>query len=255
MGKLEGKIAIVTGGAGGIGAAAGRLFAREGANVMLVDRDADALQAAAASAESDRVAWTSADVSDEAQTQAYIQATVAKFGGVDILFANAGVEGKVVPIVQSTVEDFDRVWNVNVRGVWLALRWGMPELAKRGGGSIIITSSIAGLIGFPGLAPYIASKHAIVGLMRTAALEGAASGIRANTIHPGPIANRMMDSLEHQLSPDTPVQAKIGMEQLVPMARYGTNEEIAKLALFLASDESSYCTGATFVADGGFLAR
>jgi NAD(P)-dependent dehydrogenase (short-subunit alcohol dehydrogenase family) len=255
MGKLEGKTAIITGGAGGIGAATGRLFAREGANVMLVDLDASALKTAAASAESERVAWFSADVSDEEQTQAYVGATIAKFGGVDILFANAGIEGKVAPIVQSTVADFDRVWAVNVRGVWLALRWAMPRLAARGGGSIMITSSVAGLIGFSGLAPYIASKHALVGLMRTAALEGAALGIRVNSIHPGPIANRMMDSLEHQLAPAAPEQAKVGMEQLVPLARYGTNDEIAKLALFLASDDSSYCTGATFVADGGFVAR
>jgi NAD(P)-dependent dehydrogenase (short-subunit alcohol dehydrogenase family) len=253
MGKLDGKTAIVTGGAGGIGAAAGRLFASEGANVMLVDLDAAALQAAVASAESNRVAWRSADVSDDVQTRAYVDATMAKFGGIDILFANAGIEGKVAPIVQSTVEDFDRVWTVNVRGVWLALRYAMPHIAARGGGSIMITSSVAGLIGFPGLAPYVASKHAVLGLMRTAALEGAAAGIRVNSIHPGPIANRMMDSLEHQLSPDTPAQAKAGMVQLVPLGRYGTNEEIAKLALFLASDDSSYCTGSAFVADGGFV--
>ena len=119
----------------------------------------------------------------------------------------------------------------------------------------MITSSVAGLIGFSGLAPYITSKHALVGLMRTAALEGAELGIRVNSIHPGPIANRMMDSLEHQLAPGAPEQAKAGMEQSVPLARYGTNDEIAKLALFLASDDSSYCTGATFVADGGFVAR
>src|SRR5688500_1289380 len=255
MRRLEGKTAIITGGAGGIGAATGRLFASEGANVMLVDRDAAALAAAAAATESSCVAWTKADVSDETPTRAYVEATVERFGGVDSLFANAGIEGKVAPIVQSTVADFDRVWNVNVRGVWLALRYAMPRIAERGGGSIMITSSIAGLIGFPGLAPYIASKHAVLGLMRTAALEGAASGIRVNSIHPGPIANRMMDSLEQQLAPDAPAQAKAGMLQSVPLGRYGTNEEIAKLALFLASSDSSYCTGNTFVADGGFVTR
>ena len=255
MGKLDGKTAIITGGAGGIGAATGRLFAKEGANVMLVDLDASALRAAAAAAESTHVAWHAADVSNEAETRAYVEATVAKFGAVDVLFANAGIEGKVAPIVQSAVADLDRVLAVNVRGVFLAVKEAMPRIAARGGGSIMITSSVAGLIGFAGLAPYIASKHAVHGLMKTAALEGAAMNIRVNSIHPGPIANRMMDSLEQQLAPGAPAAAHEGMLQSVPLGRYGTNEEIAQLALFLASGDSSYCTGSAFVADGGFVAR
>jgi NAD(P)-dependent dehydrogenase (short-subunit alcohol dehydrogenase family) len=153
------------------------------------------------------------------------------------------------------VEDFDRLLAVNVRGVLLGLKYALPRMAERGGGSIMITSSVAGLVGFAGLSPYVASKHAVIGLMRTAALEGAPLGIRVNTIHPGPIANRMMQSLETQVAPDDPTQAHAGFEQLVPMGRYGTNDEIAQLALFLASDASSYCTGNCFVADGGLVTR
>jgi len=255
MNRLQGKTAIITGGSGGIGAATGKLFAAHGANVMLVDLDAAALERAAASAESDRVAFHVADVSDESQTQGYVDATVERFGGVDVLFANAGIEGTVAPILQSSVDAFDRVLAVNVRGVWLAMRHALPKMIERGGGSVMVTSSVAGLIGFGGLAPYSASKHAVIGLAKTVALEVAKQGVRVNTIHPGPIENRMMQSLETQLAPDAPTQAKAGLEQMVPMGRYGTNEEVANLALFLASDESSYCTGNEFVVDGGFVSQ
>jgi NAD(P)-dependent dehydrogenase (short-subunit alcohol dehydrogenase family) len=255
MAKLSGKTAIITGGSGGIGAATGRLFAQEGASVMLVDRDEVALRRAVDEAHSERVAYCVADVSEDADTRRYVEATEKAFGRIDVLFANAGIEGTMAPIADGRVEDFDRVWRVNVRGVWLALHYAMPRIAAAGGGSIMITSSVAGLVGFPGLSPYVTSKHAIMGLMRTAALEGAALGIRVNSIHPGPVANRMMASLEQQAAPGAPEQAKLGFEQLVPMGRYGTNEEIAKMALFLASDDSSFSTGLTFVADGGLVAR
>jgi NAD(P)-dependent dehydrogenase (short-subunit alcohol dehydrogenase family) len=255
MTTLQGKTAIITGGAGGIGAATGRLFAREGAHVVLVDRDEAQLRAAVEAAESDRVSYCVADVSDEAQTRAYIDAAIERHGGLDVLFANAGIEGKVAPLTEVDSADFDRILGVNVRGVFLGIKHAMPMMAKRGGGSIIITSSVAGLVGFPGLGPYVTTKHAIIGLMRSAALEGAPMGVRVNTVHPGPIANRMMQSLETQSAPDAPQQAHAGFEALVPMGRYGTNEEIAAMTLFLASSASSYCTGNTFVADGGLVAR
>lgn len=255
MAKLSNKTAIITGGSGGIGAATGRLFAQEGAAVMLVDRDEAALRRAVDESHSARVAYCVADVSDDAGTRRYIDATVDAFGGIDVLFANAGIEGKMASIADGNLADFERVFAVNVRGVWLALHHGMPKIAARGGGSIMLTSSVAGLVGFQGLSPYVTSKHALVGLMRTAALEGAPIGIRVNSIHPGPIANRMMASLEEQAAPGAPEQAKHGFEQMVPLGRYGTNEEIARMALFLACDDSSYCTGQTFVADGGLVAR
>jgi NAD(P)-dependent dehydrogenase (short-subunit alcohol dehydrogenase family) len=147
------------------------------------------------------------------------------------------------------------VWSVNVLGVFLGIKYAAPEMAKRGGGSIIITSSIAGMIGSRGLGAYVTSKHALVGLARTAALELAPQRIRVNTIHPGPIDNRMMRSIEDQAAPGHADDVKHGFESQVALGRYGTNDEIAQLALFLAGKESSYCTGARFVADGGFTAQ
>ena len=253
MAQLKNKTAIITGGAGGIGAATAKLFTREGANVLLVDLDEDALKAAAAAAESKRVAHAVADVSDAAQVRDYVDQAIDKFGGLDIVFANAGTEGSVAPLTACEEEEFDRVLRVNVRGVWLAIKTAAPHLPNPGG-SIIATSSVAGLAGFAGLGPYVASKHAVMGLVRTAAVELAQAGIRVNAINPGPIENRMMRSIESQAAPNDPSSVKSGFETMVPMRRYGTNEEIANLALFLASDASTYCTGTTFIADGGLLA-
>ena len=174
MGRLDNKVAIITGGAGGIGLQAGRLFAQEGAKVLLVDLHEDALKEAARTIGSDAVRYCAADVTRPDHTQRYIQAAVEQFGGVDILLANAGIEGEVQPITDYAIDTFDKVMAVNVRGVWLGLKYAAPEIAKRGGGSIVITSSVAGVRGAAGVSAYIASKHAVIGLMRTAALEMAA---------------------------------------------------------------------------------
>jgi 3alpha(or 20beta)-hydroxysteroid dehydrogenase len=254
MGKLKGKTAIITGGAGGIGQATAQLFMQEGANVMLVDRDETALRQVC-----ERLgrhsAFFAADVSDPNSATRYVEAARSKFGGVDVLFANAGIEGNVGPLVDMSIENFDHVLAVNVRGVFLGIRAAAPEMIARGGGSIIVTSSVAGLIGSPGLSAYVTSKHAIIGLARCAALELAPHFIRVNTVNPGPIENRMMRSIENQISPSDGGAVKQEFEKLVALGRYGTNEEIAKLALFLASSDSSYCTGSVFVADGGFTAQ
>jgi NAD(P)-dependent dehydrogenase (short-subunit alcohol dehydrogenase family) len=253
MGKLDGKVAIVTGAAGGIGAATAALFVREGAKVMLVDRDERGLRAAADAIGGDRVAIAVADVSDAAATAAYVAKTVERFGGIDILFANAGSEGHFAHLTEVPLEEFDRVIAINVRGVFLAIRSVAPHLGKRGGGSIVCTSSVAGLIASPGLGAYVASKHAVIGLMRTAAVELAPKKIRVNSLNPGPIENRMMRSIEEQAAPGHGDAVKKGFEAMVPMGRYGTNEEMARAALFLASDDSSYCNGSVLVADGGFV--
>lgn len=152
------------------------------------------------------------------------------------------------------VDVFDKVLAVNIRGAWLGLRYVIPEMQKRKGGSIVITSSIGGLIGYPGLSAYVTSKHAAVGMMRSAALECAPLGIRVNTVNPAPIETRMMRSLEQQAAPDAPDQARQAFADLVPAGRYGTPEEVAQLMLFLASDESRYCTGGVYTVDGGFTA-
>ena len=254
MGKLEGRVAIVTGGAGGIGAATAALFVREGASVMIVDREEDASRAAANAIGGDRIASIGADVARPEGVDRYVAATLERFGGIDIVFANAGIEGKVTPITSYPIEELDRVLAVNVRGPFLAIQRTAPHLEARGGGSIIVTSSVAGYIGSPGLSAYVASKHAVMGLVKTAAIELAPAGVRVNSVHPGPIENRMMRSIEEQAAPGHGETVKQGFLALVPMKRYGTNEEIANLALFLASDDSSYCTGAAFLADGGIVA-
>ena len=173
---------------------------------------------------------------------------------LDILVANAGTEGQVKPLETQTVQEFEDVLRTNVVGVWLAMKHTIEPMRKRGGGSMIALSSIAGVIGFLGLAPYVASKHAVYGLVRTAALELGESGIRVNAIGPGPIDNRMARSLVEQMNPDDPGGVRTQVEGMVAMKRFGTNEEVANLALFLASDESSYCHGGMYVLDGGFTA-
>ena len=254
MGRLDEKVVIVTGAAGGIGSAAAQLFIQEGARVLLVDVAEAPLQDLASRLGS-RASAVAADVSSAKDTERYVNEALARFGGLDVLFANAGTAGKVTSLLDTSEEDFDRVHRVNVRGVWLGIKYAAPKLAERKGGSIVITSSVAGLIGARGIGPYVASKHAVVGLCKTAALELAAANIRVNTIHPGPIENRMMQSLEQQGNPADPSVVKGMYLNMIPFGRYGANEEVAKLALFLASDESSYCTGASFVADGGLVAH
>lgn len=252
-GKLAGKVVIVTGAAGGIGQASAALFSREGASVLLVDREQEGLERALKTLEGRPAKAVTADVSSLADTERYVSEAVREFGGLDILFANAGIEGAVAPISEYSPTEFDRVLAVNVRGIFLAIRAAAPHIQKRGGGSIIITSSVAGLVGSPGLSAYVASKHAVIGLAKCAAAELAAAGIRVNTVNPGPIENRMMRAIEEKAAPGHGSDVKQGFLAKVPMGRYGTNEEIAQLALFLASAESSYCTGASFVADGGLV--
>jgi len=250
---LSGKRAIITGATGGIGTATARAFLAEGASVLLVARTESRLAALAAElAAGDRVAYCAADIADEAATQRYVADAVERFGGIDILFANAGFEGAIQPLLQMPAEDFDAVQRVNVRGTWLALKHCAPQLAA--GASVVVTSSVAGRVGVPGLGAYAASKHALVGLVEVAALELAASGVRVNAIAPAPVDNAMMRSIEEQASPGAPEQAQAGFESLIAMGRYARNEEVAALVLFLASDEASYCTGGVYPVDGGFLA-
>ncbi|HZK04505.1 MAG TPA: SDR family NAD(P)-dependent oxidoreductase [Actinomycetaceae bacterium] len=254
MGRLDNKIAIITGGAGGIGVATAKLFIAEGANVVLADLNEDSLQKAVDDIGSDAVSFVAGNVTDESDVKRLVDETVSRHGKLDVFFANAGIEGHVKPIEDQTAEDFDKVIAVNVRGVFLGLKYAIPAIRQAGGGSIIITSSVAGLVGSAGLSPYVASKHAVVGLSRTAAVENAAHGIRVNTIHPAPIETRMMRAIEAEVAPEDAEGAKKQFEAGIRMGRYGTPEEVAKLALFLASDDSSYSTGSRFLIDGGWTA-
>ncbi len=254
MGKLQQKVAIITGGAGGIGLATAKLFLEEGAKVLLVDLDEATLKSAAKSFDPTQLKICACDVGTEDGVKKFIDLANTHFGGIDILFANAGIEGKVSPLESVTPEDFTRLMQVNVFGPWLAIKHAVPYLKKRGGGSIMLTSSIAGLRGFAGLGPYVASKHAVIGLMRTAAAELGPHHIRVNSINPGPIDNRMMESIEGQSAPENPTAVRAAFASKVPLGRYGKNEEVAKLALFLASADSSYCSGGVYAIDGGFTA-
>ena len=252
MGKLDGKVAIITGAGGGIGVAAAKLFAAEGAKLMLVDRDGDRLAALVRTLGDDRADHAVADVTDAEQVKGYIAQAVERFGGVDVTLLNAGIEGKVASIQEQSDDDFDKVIAVNVRGVWLGLKHTMPEIARRGGGSIVITASTAGIRAVPGIAPYICSKHAVIGLMRSGAMEGAASKVRVNTVNPSPIETPMIHRLEDAFNPDHGNRQP--MAEATPLRRYGQPEEVAKLMLFLASDDSSFCTGGVYMVDGGVSA-
>lgn len=257
MARLTGKVAVITGGAGGIGRAAAQLFVDEGAQVLVVDLNEAALQETVKAIGSTAVSYAMADTTQSAEVQRYVNTAVERYGGIDVFLANAGVEGVLQPITDYPVDAFDRVLAVNVRGVWLGLKYVIPVMHTRGGGSIIITSSTAGIRGSVGMSAYTTSKHAVIGLMRTAALECAPLGIRVNTVNPAPIETRMMRSLE-EMRASQPGRATITVEQIkqgyasrIPLRRYGTPEEVGRLMLFLASDESSFCTGGVYMVDGG----
>lgn len=253
--RLEGKVAIITGATGGIGEATAKRFLEEGASVMLVGRSEEKLRKTQERlSEFEKTADFVAEATDEKATKASVEATIERFGGLDIAVANAGMEGNFAPIENLTSEEFESVLRTNVIGVWLSMKYAVEPMKQRGGGSMIALSSIAGRIGFPTMAPYIASKHAVYGMVKTAALELAETGIRVNAIGPGPIDNRMMRSVESQFNPDDPEAGHEFVLTTVPMRRFGTNEEVANLALFLASDESTFCTGGIHMIDGGFTA-
>lgn len=246
---MNGKTIIITGAAGEIGFATAQKFAGAGANVMLVDIDEDNLQEKAQALQSDKVAYQVADVTQEDDVKGYVQATLDQFGQIDYFFNNAGIEGQVAPIHETDMKVFDQVMKVNVYGVAMGMKYVMPVIQE--GGSIVITSSVAGLMGTAGMMPYITSKHAVIGIMRVAALEGAERKIRVNSVHPGVIDSRMMESLEGGMGDQKEVRSMF--EQQVPLKRYGQESEVADMVFFLLSDQASYCTGQTYVLDGGIL--
>ena len=254
MGRLDGKVAIITGGASGMGAAAVAMFAAEGAHVMAVDRDLNALEQLQHAVGHDRLATFACDVSDAEAVDTYTRETVERFGGLDIVVLNAGITGPNIPLEDYPLEAFDTVLAVNLRGVWLGLRAAIPHMKQRGGGSAVITSSIQGLSAMPGTSGYTTTKHALVGMMKGAALELAAHNIRVNTVHPGFADTAMMHTIHKSAAPDNPGAVEQALSQGIPMRRYGSADEMAALMLFLASDEASYCTGAAYPADGGLLA-
>ena len=252
MKKLENKNVIITGGTGSIGKTTAKLFLANGAKIMLVDQDEKSLKEAVEAIGSKEVIYCVADVTKSSDVEHYAKEASRLLGKIDVFFNNAGIEGVVKPVIEYPEDIFDKVIAVNVKGVWLGNKYLIPFM--KDGGSIIISSSVSGLAGTPDVSAYVTSKHAVIGIMRNLALELAPRKIRVNTINPAPVNNRMMRSLEEGFAPSQGKEAKKGFEQTIPLGRYAEPEEIAKLVLFLASDDSQYITGTTQVIDGGMNA-
>ena len=249
---FDGQVAVITGAAAGFGLAVATRLAEEGARLVLVDRAADQLHQAALKLSGLPVV---ADVSQEPEVDGYVHAAMEAHGRVDLFFNNAGIEGRMAPMTELSVEDFDRVWAVNARGVFMGLRSVLKVMKPQGSGAIVNTASMAAIKGAATFSPYIASKHAVLGLTKSAALEGAPFGIRVNCVAPGHIDTRMARDLTAQINPDDPEGVFQAVSQSVPLGkRYGTAVEVANLAVWLLSPEAEYVSGALYLIDGALNA-
>lgn len=251
----RGKVVAVTGIGGDLGYAVASRFAARGATILGVDHDEAALDAALnkmpSHVEREGIA---ADVRQEEQVQGYVAAAEAKFGKIDIFFNNAGVLGSIEPIVRYSMADFRRVFEVNVFGMFLGLKHVLALMQKAGGGNIINTASICGVAAVEDMPAYVSSKHAVIGLTRSAALENAKFGIRVNCVLPGPIAGRMLKNIYDTRMPDNAEQGLSAAGGMVPLGRLAEPAEIASVVEFLGSDAASFVTGACYTADGGLTA-
>jgi len=257
MRQLESKTCLITGGAGSIGLASAKLFLEEGARVMLTDLQEETLRGAVASLTDaglppERIAIRAADVTQSREVESCFEAAFDRWGKIDVIFSNAGNAGAIGSITSYPEDVFDEVYRVHVKGAFLACKHGIPRMND--GGSIVITSSVVGLMGSPGPYAYITAKHAQVGLMRSVAKEVAARRIRVNTVHPGPTQNRFQANIERNLSEILGRDATAFLDELIPLKRHAQPEEIARAVLFLASDQASFVTGATLAVDGGMTA-
>jgi len=255
MNRLEDKVAIITGATGGIGKAATELFLKEGANVLMVDLNEDDLIEVTKEIDSNKLSYLQGDVSLYSDNLKAVELAVERYGGLDIFIANAGVAGEIQPITEYDESTFDNLMAVNAKGPFLGLKACIPALTERGGGSVVITSSVAGLTGAPFLSPYVMSKHAVVGLTKSAAKECAEMNIRVNSVNPSPVETNMMRVLEDGMSEinGEEVNQETFAEQ-IPLGRYAEANEIAKLMLFLSGDDSEFITGSVHTIDGGFTA-
>jgi NAD(P)-dependent dehydrogenase (short-subunit alcohol dehydrogenase family) len=252
VGMVEGKICIVTGGAGSLGLASARELLAEGGKVMLVDLDGDKLARTVRELNTNRAAFVAADVTDAAQTRNYVEQTVALWGKIDVLFSNAGNDGPLMPITEYPEDLFDQIIATHVRGGFLACKYTIPQMND--GGSIIITSSTVGVKGVPFNCSYVAAKHALMGLVRCVAKEVAPRRIRVNSVNPGPVDNLFMRTAEESMSKMLGRDAGAWFDEQIPFGRHAQPQEIAEAVCFLASDRSKYTSGNALMVDGAFCA-
>jgi NAD(P)-dependent dehydrogenase (short-subunit alcohol dehydrogenase family) len=249
MGRLDDKVALITGGESGIGLATARLFVGEGATVQLVGIDAEKLGQAVDELGADNASSAVADVTDEGAVERAVAQGIDRHGRFDVLFSNAGISGAVAPIVDYPSAVFARTIAVHILGAFHVIKHGAPHVPD--GGSIVITSSVTGLLGPPGVSAYVAAKHGQVGLMRTAAKELAERRIRVNTLHPGPTSTPFQDDIEMRATGQSQQDAAKIFDGMIPLGRHATPEEVAHAVLYLASDESAMVTSHTLSIDGG----
>jgi NAD(P)-dependent dehydrogenase (short-subunit alcohol dehydrogenase family) len=253
MKEFEGKVALVTGGGSGIGRATAVAFARAGAQVVIGNRNVQRGEETVSMIRDagGKASFKRTDVLVAAEIEALVNHAVKTYGGLDLAFNNAGIEGEVQPtLIDQTEANYDAVMDINVKGVWLSMKYEIPRMLERGGGAIVNCSSVAGLIGFPGIGIYIASKHAVIGLTKTAALEFSAQGIRVNAVNPAVIDTEMVDRLAVGMN-----MKKDDLTPLHPIGRLGRVEEVAEAVLWLCSGKASFVTGHSLIVDGGFTAR
>jgi NAD(P)-dependent dehydrogenase (short-subunit alcohol dehydrogenase family) len=253
---LHDKVALITGGAAGIGQASARLFARQGAKVVIADVDVDggAATVRAIKAEGGSALFVATDVSSASEVAALIDKTVGAYGRLDCAVNNAGIQGELKPSAECSEENWDRVVAINLKGVWLCLKYEIGQMLQQGGGAIVNIGSNFGLVGSVGMPAYSAAKHGVVGLSKTAALEYATSAIRVNALCPGPVQTPMIDKIL-RAQPELGDQIMASIKAREPMRRLGRPEEIAEAALWLCSDAASFVTGAVLSVDGGFVAQ
>ena len=252
MKEFDGKVALVTGGGSGIGRATALAFAREGAQVVIGNRNVQRGEETVSMIRDagGTASFRRTDVLVAADIEALMDHAITKYGGLDLAFNNAGLEGDVRPLVEQTETNYDAVMDINVKGVWLSMKYEIPRMLERGGGAIVNCASVAGLIGFPGIGIYVASKHAVIGLTKNAAVEYSAQGIRINAVNPAVIDTEMSDRVIANAN-----LTKEDLSRLHPIGRIGRVEEVANAVLWLCSPRSSFVTGHSLIVDGGFTAR
>lgn len=254
---MEEKVVLITGGAGGIGKETAQLFLDNGAKVVLVDINEEALKITKSSlkGDSNNILVIQADVTDEEDVKNYVKQTVEAYGRIDVFFNNAGINGPFTPIKDLEKDKFEMILNINVTGVFLGLKHVIRQMETQGYGSIINAASNAAYIGSAGMAGYIASKHAVAGLTKTAALEAAPSGIRVNAVAPAAIDTQMLADIQNNITPGEPETSGEAIKQGIPVGRFGAPKEVAQVVLFLASDNASFVTGSLYNVDGGMQAN